>query len=139
MLRIILPKQVLNAIQNNDYSVEYEERLDFLRATVKGECATLEIARSYWLDIAHRVLESGHKKLLVVEDIPEAIAISEVHQLVTDLAQLPVRDIRVAFVDLFSQHKSLNEFGILVAENRGLNLRIFDSEELATEWLNLAT
>lgn len=127
-----------DSIQTNDYSITFEERGDVLRAYINGERGTLQIARLYWLDIAHRVIESDHKKLLVIEDIPEVIAISEVHQLVTDLAQLPVRDIRVAFVDLFSQHKSLNEFGILVAENRGLNLRIFDSEELANEWLKIA-
>lgn len=126
----------MDPIQTDNYSITFEKQGDVLRAYIEGERGTLEIARLYWLDIAHRAIESGHKKLLVIEDIPEVIAISEVHQLVTDLAQLPVRDISVAFVDLFSQHKSLNEFGILVAENRGLNLRIFDSEELAIEWLN---
>lgn len=117
------------------YHVTFEERSGYLYAHISGKKASFAIARKYWTDIAERAISSEVKKLLVVEDIPEAITISEVHRLVTELSELPVKDIRVAFVDQFAQHKSLNDFGILVAGNRGLSLRGFDSIEAAEEWL----
>lgn len=124
-------------IQRDDYRIDFENRSSYLFAHIIGERGTLAIARRYWLDTIEVVMKSEFRKILVVEDIPEAIEISEVHQLVTELAQLPlpVRDIQLAFVDLFDQHKSLNNFGVLVAENRGLSLRQFDSEAQAETWL----
>jgi hypothetical protein len=126
---------MIENVKCDDYRIEFEDRSSYLFAHIIGERGTLSIARQYWLDIIEVVMKSAFRKVLVVEDIPEAIEISEVHQLVTELSQLPVRDIQLAFVDLYDQHKSLNEFGILVGENRGLLLRQFDSEAQAETWL----
>ncbi len=118
-----------------DYQLSFEERISYLYAYVRGEHASLEIARDYWNRIAKRALSLKVKKVLVVEDISEAITISEVHQLVTELSELPVKDIFVAFVDRFAQHKSINEFGMLVGGNRGLEIRGFESTDDAEKWL----
>jgi hypothetical protein len=128
---------MIENIHRDDYRIDFEDRSSYLFAHIIGERGTLSIARRYWLDIIEVVMRSEFRKILVVEEIPEAIEISEVHQLVTELAQLPlpVRDLQLAFVDLFDQHKSLNNFGVLVAENRGLSLRQFDSEAQAETWL----
>lgn len=136
MINVSGPVTAMENISNEDYSITFEEREAYLRAYIKGERGTLAVALRYWLDIAHVAIETGRKRLLVVEDIPEAIAVSEVHQLVTEMSRLPVRDIKLAFVDLFAQHKSLNEFGRLVGENRGLSIRTFDTEEEAATWLS---
>lgn len=118
-----------------DYQLSFEERISYLYAYVRGENASLEIARDYWNRIAKRALSLKVKKVLVVEDISEAITISEVHQLVTELSELPVKDIFVAFVDQFAQHKSINEFGMLVGGNRGLEVKGFESTDDAEKWL----
>lgn len=118
-----------------DYQLSFEERISYLYAYVRGENASLEIARDYWNRIAKRALSLKVKKVLVVEDISEAITISEVHQLATELSELPVKDIFVAFVDRFAQHKSTNEFGMLVGGNRGLEIRGFESTDDAEKWL----
>lgn len=118
-----------------DYQLSFEERISYLYAYVRGENASLEIARDYWNRIAKRALSLKVKKVLVVEDISEAITISEVHQLVTELSELPVKDIFVAFVDRFAKHKSINEFGMLVEGNRGLEIRGFESTDDAEKWL----
>lgn len=117
------------------YSLNVENRGRYLFAHIKGERGTLEIATAYWTDIAQEALKSGLKRVLVIEDIPEMISIAEVHQLVTSLADLPVKDVRIAFVDLYAEHSSLNEFGILVSENRGFTAQSFDTEEAAEAWL----
>lgn len=117
------------------YSIDFQDRGRYLFAHVEGERGTLEIATEYWKEIAQRTIESGLKRILVVEDIPEMISIAEVHQLVTSLAELPVKDVRLAFVDLYAEHSSLNDFGVLVSENRGFSVRSFDTEEAAEAWL----
>lgn len=117
------------------YSLTFEDRGRYIFAHIKGERGTLRIATAYWTEIAQQVLKTGLKRVLVIEDIPEMISIAEVHQLVTGLADLPVKDIRVAFVDLYAEHSSLNDFGILVGENRGFTIRSFDTEEAAESWL----
>ena len=80
-------------------------------------------------------MKSGHKKILVIEDIPEMISIAEVHQLVTGLSELPIKDVTLAFVDMYAEHSSLNNFGILVGENRGFSMAAFDTEEDAENWI----
>lgn len=117
------------------YSLEFEDRGRYLFAVVKGEKGTLDIATSYWYEIAEEAMKSNLKRVLVIEDIAEMISIAEVHQLVTSLADLPVKDVRLAFVDLHAEHASLNNFGILVGENRGFSLKAFDTEESAENWL----
>lgn len=118
-----------------EYALIFEERPDYLFVHIKGDRGTLAIARAYWSEIVQRTLDSGIKKVLVIEDIPEAISIAEVHQLVSDFADLPIKDIRVAFIDRFTQHKSLNDFGVLVGANRGLTVKSFDEEPEALAWL----
>ncbi len=120
---------------SKQYLLEIVDRGRYLFASIKGEKGTLEIAMSYWSEIAKAVLSSGLKRVLVIEDIPEMITIAEVHQLVTSLADLPIKSVRLAFVDLHAEHASLNNFGILVGENRGLAMKAFDTEEAAEEWL----
>ena len=117
------------------YLLTFEDRGRYLFALVKGERGTLEIATSYWFEIAQEAMKTALKRVLVIEDIPEMISIAEVHQLVTNLADLPIKDVRLALVDLHAEHASLNNFGILVGENRGLSIKAFDTEEAAETWL----
>ena len=118
-----------------NYSTTFEDRGRYLFALVEGEKGSLDIVSAYWNEIAQKAITSGLKRVLVIEDISEMISIAEVHQLVTGLSELPVKDIRLAFVDLHAEHASLNDFGILVGENRGFSVKAFDTEESAESWL----
>lgn len=126
---------MITAEVQKQYELRFEDRGRYIFAHIKGNRGTLEIATAYWTEIAQEAIRTGLKRLLVIEDIPEMISIAEVHQLVTGLADLPIKDVRIAFVDLYAEHSSLNEFGILVGENRGFTVRSFDTEELAEAWL----
>lgn len=124
-----------SADRPSECQVAFDERAGYLYAFVSCQHGNLDVARSYWHKIAEKALSISADKVLVVEDIPESISIAEVHQLVTELAELPVRSVRVAFVDRFAQHKSINDFGILVGGNRGLTVKGFDSTDPAEKWL----
>ena len=126
---------MITAEVQKQYELRFEDRGRYIFAHIKGERGTLEIATAYWTEIAQEAVRTGLKRVLVIEDIPEMISIAEVHQLVTGLADLPVKDVRIAFVDLYAEHSSLNDFGILVGENRGFTVHSFDTEEAAESWL----
>lgn len=120
---------------SKQYQLSFEDRGQYLFARISGEKGSLEIATAYWTEIAQQVIKTGKKKVLVIEDIPEVISVAEVHQLVTDLADLPVKDVTIAFVDTYAEHASLNEFGVLVSENRGFTVKACETEEEAETWL----
>lgn len=54
------------------------------------------------------------------EEIPEINSMVDIFRAASDLPQLGFTDIRLAFVDRFADQKDLNEFGCLVAANRGM-------------------
>jgi len=54
---------------------------------------------------------------------------------VSELGQIGLTGIKVAFVDRQLDHASLNEFGVLVAVNRGLIGKAFSNQRDAVEWL----
>lgn len=121
--------------KRKEYSISFEDRETYLYASVAGAKETLSIAHAYWSEIAERAISSDIKKVLVFEDFPEVISIAEVHQLVSEFSELPITNIRLAFVDPHPQHKSLNEFAVLVGSNRGLTIEAFDTVEEAEKWL----
>lgn len=124
-----------SAEKRKEYTLTFEDNGAYLFALVEGDKETFSIAQAYWSEIAEKTLLTGYKKLLVVEDIPEAISIAEVHQLVSEFAELPVNDIRIAFIDKHTEHRSLNEFGVLVGSNRGMTIQSFENEDEAVQWL----
>ena len=117
------------------YNLEFDERPDYLRAYVTGEHDNFNISSQYWSEIAKKLAELGIKRVLVVEEIAEQSPMIDVFQLVSELADRGFRGIKVAFVDKFSSHQDLNDFGVLVGTNRGLFGKAFDNEAEAEAWL----
>jgi hypothetical protein len=63
------------------------------------------------------------------------MSIIEMYQFTSEIPNIGFSGIRVAFVDRRLNQQELNKFGELVATNRGLNGKIFNSSEEAEEWL----
>ena len=72
---------------------------------------------------------------MIDEDIKQVVSIAEVFQLASDLPQMGFRGVCVAFHDRYAAHQELNEFGGLVAINRGLFGRVFNDYDEAEKWL----
>ncbi len=117
------------------YDLKFEERDGYLYAYVAGEHDNFEISFAYWSEIAEKLVEVEQKKALVVEDIAEQSAMVDVYRLVTRLAELGKIGITVAFVDRYSSHQELNDFGILIGTNRGITCKAFHDESEAETWL----
>ncbi len=117
------------------YSIIFEHRPQYLYVYVSGEHDSYEVSRQYWLEVAAECNKTGYKKVLIEEDIMETVSIPEVYQLASELPQMGFQGVRVAFYDRFAEHADLNEFGELVATNRGLSAKTFNNLEEAEKWL----
>lgn len=117
------------------YSLKYEQRPDYLYVLVEGDHDSYEISKQYWMEVLARTRATQNTKLLIEEDIPEAVSMFEMFQLASDLIESGLNGLKIAFVDRYLDHDDLNKFGELVAINRGANARAFDVFSEAEEWL----
>jgi len=117
------------------FSLSFEHRDDYLYAYVTGQHDSYEISKRYWQEIARELKGTQYRRLLVDEDIIEAASMGDVFQLVSELVGMGFAGIRIAFYDRQITHTDLNDFGALVASNRGLDGLAFNDIEKAKEWL----
>ena len=120
------------------YTLTFEQRPDHLYARVEGENDSSEISRAFWIEVAGECERLGASKVLVEENIPEVVSVSEMYAIASELPDLFL-GVSIAFVDPYADQAELNSFGELVAQNRGMRGRFFADVESAEEWLrNLA-
>ncbi len=119
------------------YQLTVEQRPQYLYIYVTGENDNYEISRRYWLEVAEHCRRTNSKKILIDEDIKEDASLADVYQLASELPQMGFFGVRIAFFDRYAAHQDLNEFGELVAINRGLYGKIFNNFDEAETWLLL--
>lgn len=117
------------------YSLTFEHRPQYLYAYVVGEKDNYEISRQFWQEIADHLKQTDYDRVLIEENIEESASLMDVFRLVSEIVSMGFSGIRVAFHDRKIEHNELNEFGALVASNRGLNARVFNDGELAERWI----
>lgn len=124
-----------NSDQSDSYRISFEYRPEYLYVYVSGEHDSYEISLRYWREIADECSKNEVKKVLIDEDIPEAISMGEMYRLASEIPQLGFFGIRIAFVDRYIEQQDSNEFGELVAQNRGMYGKIFNDFNAAETWL----
>lgn len=128
----------MNAADSNiskPYNISFENRSGYLYVYVNGEHDSYEISRAYWLEIAGKCATANAGKVLIEEDIPEDVSMGEMYQLASELPQFGFAGVRIAFVDRYIEQQDLNQFGELVANNRGLHAKVFNDVAEAEKWL----
>jgi hypothetical protein len=117
------------------YNISFENRSQYLYVYVSGDRDSYEISRRYWQEVAAECARAGAEKVLIEEDIPEDVSMGEMYQLASELPQFGFIGIRIAFVDRYIEQHDLNQFGELVANNRGLYAKVFNDVNEAEKWL----
>lgn len=118
------------------YDIRFEHRAEYLYAYVTGEEDNVEISTQYWTEIGEECRQNNYQKVLVEEDIKEAIAsVFELYQFAAELPKYGFAGIYIAFVDRYIEQNELNKFVELVATNRGLKGRVFNDVTEAEKWL----
>jgi hypothetical protein len=117
------------------YRLTFQEFPGYLYAFVEGEQDSYDISRCFWQEIADRTLATGSKRVLIEENIEMSVSFADVFRLASELPSMNFGGARIAFVDRFLDHNEINEFGELVAVNRGFNGAVFNDIETARLWL----
>ena len=117
------------------YRLTFEHRPEYLYAYVEGDEDSYEISATYWREIAEECRANKYTRVLIVEDIVESGTMADAYQLSSELPQMGYMGIKVAFVDKYIEQQDLNQFGELVAVNRGINGKIFNDVDEAEKWL----
>ncbi|VGO17399.1 hypothetical protein PDESU_05995 [Pontiella desulfatans] len=115
------------------YRLVFEDRGFYLYAHLTGE-DSFAASLSYWNEIADKVRELDYRKVLVHEDLMGETDEAEIFDIMMDI--LPSSTgIQVAFFDENQTNAEINEFGHLIATNRGADIRIFQSLDDARNWI----
>jgi len=130
------PVENMKTSNQKYYKIEFDNQPEYLSAYVSGEKDSLEISRQFWREISEECKRVECKKLLIVEDIEEAVSMADIYMIASEIPQL-FYGVRIVFVDTHLDHQSLNEFGEIVATNRGVHGKIFNDVEEAKKWLLL--
>lgn len=115
------------------YNLTFETRDGYLYAYVEGEEDSYDISRAFWLEIAEESKRLGIPDVLVDENIVANASMAEVFQLAAEIPAMGFG--RVAFVDRYLSQNDVNAFGELVANNRGMNGKVFNDLTSAEAWL----
>ncbi len=125
----------MNVEDSKLYKLEFDERTDYLYAHVLGDKDNVEISTQYWREIADECRRTKCRKVLIVEDLKESVSTTETYQIASEIPHMGFFGIQIAFVDQHIEQHAVNEFGELVANNRGIYVKLFNSPEEAEKWL----
>ncbi len=117
------------------YQLTFEERDGYLYAHVEAEQDSYEVSMGFWKEIAAKTKATGARRVLVEENIATNVSFPDAFKVGAEIPQLGFGNARIAFVDLQHGHEQINDFGELVAVNRGFNLMNFADSETAIAWL----
>lgn len=122
--------------KENPYRIAFEDYGDHLYARVEGEADSYEISQMYWAEIAAECEKRGTRKLFVEERLQQQIpSIADTYQAAAERHEMGLAGIKIAFYDAFAEQLDQNQFGELVARNRGVNVKVFDDADAALTWL----
>ena len=116
------------------FSVTYEEKPDYLIATVSGPKDSMAIKLAYLTEVAGACRSRRRRKLLIIEELEGVLSESEVHKLGPQIPPL-VKGLIVAFVDLNPEHHPINRMGEHIAVDHGAVGRVFLTVEEAERWI----
>lgn len=118
---------------NKPYTIELEDRVEYLYALVGGDKLTADISAMYWNEIAEKCFELDRRKILIEKDFKETVGPAEMIQMATNLGQL-LAGRTIAFLDRHG-HEDINELGKKLARNQDVMMQIFETVADAEHWL----
>ena len=118
------------------YTINFEEYPEYLYALVHGEKYGYEVLSQFLREIAGECGKRNFSRVLIEENISATASETDVFRIASELPQLGFANIRMAYIDRFSDQDALNEFGRQIAVKSGVDVRIFGTLGDANEWLS---
>ena len=116
------------------YTILFEQRPEYLYVYVEGERDSYAISIAFWREIARECQARGTTRVLIDENIVQNVSVAEMYQVASEMPSM-FSGIAIAFRDRYADQAEINEFGELVAQNRGVVGKFFVDLEEAERWL----
>ena len=117
----------------NTYSVDIENRGEFLHATVSGTKLTPEIALAYWHEIVGECESQKCSKILLEHNFVEMIGMQEMITIIGPVGEM-LKGRMFAFYDRFG-HYDIPEAGKVILRGKDVKMQIFRDLGEAERWL----
>lgn len=124
---------IYKAVHEKPYSIEMEDRGEYLYAIVGGLKVEPEMAKEYWAEIIEMCDELGVSKLLVEKNFVETMSMDSLVKLSGHMNEI-LRGRKLAFVDRYG-HDEISELGKTLARAQNVQIRIFHNAADAEKWL----
>lgn len=118
-----------------DYQISCEEKDGYLLVKVTDTALGLPAAVDYQNKVMRRIREGGHKRVIVVRDIPLRMDRSQLKIFGDVIANMLPNDAMMAIVDNTVSHEETVYF-TKVAAGRGKEVEAFRTLSDAEEWIN---
>jgi hypothetical protein len=115
------------------YSLETENRGNYLYAIVGGLKVTPEIAMSYWREIVNECDELGISKILLEHNFVEMISMQEMLKIIGPVGDL-LKGRSFAFLDRYG-HYDVPEAGKAILRGLDVKMQLFHDLQEAEKWL----
>lgn len=115
------------------YTIEMEDRDDYLWVLVGGKELTAEISAQYWNEIADRCQSLTCDRVLIEKDFETSVGPQDMIQMAEHLSKVLPHG-KVAFIDRH-RHDAINELGKKLARNREVLFQVFEHVGDAQRWL----
>jgi len=117
------------------FKISFEDRPEYLYALIKGDTSKSVTKIECWGEIITRCRKDGRHRLLVVLDGPGNATELDAYESTRGIIALGLQGLKIAYVDLNPENHKNNQFGELVAGNRGVFAKVFTTEPEAEQWL----
>jgi hypothetical protein len=118
------------------FTIVFENYPTYLYALVHGEAYGYEVLIAFLREIANEVSARGFDQVLIEENISAGATKEDAYRVASEMPELGFAGIRIAYVDRFIDQEEVNEFGRDVAVHNGIDVRLFNDQEMADRWLN---
>lgn len=90
--------------------------------------------KAVFIEMAKQCKKFDQSKALLVSETKEKVSQADIFNAVVEVAPLFL-DIKMSYCDLYPNQDDVTEFGVLVAQNRGINVNFFTQLEAAEKWI----
>jgi hypothetical protein len=115
------------------YELEFTDKGHFLLANGKGHTPLPEIIIGMWEEIGRECAKTGHTRLLYLDSFQHKATLEAVSELVNSPVIQLLSHVTIAVAS--KSNRLEHEFGVYLAQQKGLNIRFFHSFADAEEWL----
>lgn len=118
------------------YTIVFEDYPNYLYALVHGDQYNYNVIAAFLSEIANACKTRNFEKVLVEENISATASEADIARAAADLPKFGFNGIQMAYLDRFNEQQEINELGQDIANEHGVNVRLFSDQAAADEWLS---